>query len=226
MGVSADWDGTRGCRELLPGEGTLFHRLGAALVHLDPDQMTALHAQTESVILLSEPERIVHAIQVGEAASVSPGTEVSEATDTWGLQSTKVTSSRFSGRRVRVAILDTGLDLGHPDFIGRSITSQCFVNGASVDDVNGHGTYCAGIACGPSAPTHLGDSRTVRLEGVIPYLDANGAVGYDTVRLFYAFNAVEGAPIADLVIIKTGTLVAIPGTVQVRQDGGAHGPPY
>jgi hypothetical protein len=73
---------------------------------------------------------------------------------------------------------------------------------------------------------NLGDSRTVRLEGVIPYVDANGVVGYDTVRLFYAFNAVGGAPIADLVIIKTATLVAIPGTVQVRQDGGGHGPPY
>jgi hypothetical protein len=76
-----------------------------------------------------------------------------------------------------------------------------------------------------SPNNNLGDSRTVRLEGVIPYVSADGAVGYDTVRLFYAFNAVQGAPIADLVIIKTATLVAIPGTVQVRQDGVAHGPP-
>jgi hypothetical protein len=76
-----------------------------------------------------------------------------------------------------------------------------------------------------SPNNNLGDSRTIRLEGVIPYVDANGTVGYDTVRLFYAYNAVQGAPIPDLVIIKTATLVAIPGTVQVRQDGGAHGPP-
>jgi hypothetical protein len=76
-----------------------------------------------------------------------------------------------------------------------------------------------------SPNNNLGDSRTVRLEGVIPYVDANGAVGYDTVRLFYAFNAVQGAPTADLVIIKIATLVAIPGTVQIRQDGGGHGPP-
>ena len=76
-----------------------------------------------------------------------------------------------------------------------------------------------------SPDNNLGDSRTVRLEGVIPYTDANGSVGYDTVRLFYAFNAVQGAPIADLVIIKTATFAAIPGTVQIRQDGGGHGPP-
>jgi hypothetical protein len=72
---------------------------------------------------------------------------------------------------------------------------------------------------------NLGESSTVRLEGAIPYVDSNGVVGYDTVRLFYAFNAVEGAPNPNLVIIKTATLVAIPGVVQVRQDGGAHGPP-
>jgi hypothetical protein len=72
---------------------------------------------------------------------------------------------------------------------------------------------------------NLGDSRTARLEGVIAYVDANGAVGYDTVRLFYAFNAVEGPAPADLVVIKTATFVAIPGTVQIRQDGAGHGPP-
>jgi hypothetical protein len=72
---------------------------------------------------------------------------------------------------------------------------------------------------------NLGDSGTVRLEGAIAYVAPNGAVGFDTVRLFYAFNAVEGAPNPDLVIVKTATLVGIPGTVQVRQDGGAHGPP-
>lgn len=76
-----------------------------------------------------------------------------------------------------------------------------------------------------SPNNNLGDSRTVRLEGVIPYADANGVVGYDTVRLFYASNAVQGGPIADLVIIKISTLVAIPGTVQIQQDGGAQGPP-
>jgi len=72
---------------------------------------------------------------------------------------------------------------------------------------------------------NLGDSRTIRLEGVIAYADASGEIGYETVRLFYAFNAVQGAPNSDLVIIKSTTLVAIPGTVKVRDDGGAQGPP-
>jgi hypothetical protein len=79
------------------------------------------------------------------------------------------------------------------------------------------------LIVGPN--NNLGDSRTVRLEGTIPYVDANGVVGYDTVRLFYAFNAVLGSANSDLVIVKTSTLAGIPGTVQIRQDGGAEGPP-
>jgi hypothetical protein len=74
------------------------------------------------------------------------------------------------------------------------------------------------------AVTSLSDSRTQRLEGVIPYVGKNGGVGYDTVRLFHAFNAVRGK-VPHLVIVKVATLVAIPGVVQARQDGTGQGPP-
>jgi hypothetical protein len=76
-----------------------------------------------------------------------------------------------------------------------------------------------------AASVSLGDSRTVRLEGVIPHLGPQGGVGYNKVRLFYVFNAVQGQ-LPDLVVIKIATHVAIPGTVQARQDGMAHGPPH
>jgi hypothetical protein len=69
----------------------------------------------------------------------------------------------------------------------------------------------------------LGDSRTMRLEGVIPYVGSDGGVGYDTVRLFYVFNAIVGGTDPDLIVIKTATFIAIPGTVQARQDGSAQG---
>lgn len=71
---------------------------------------------------------------------------------TWGLQATRGLSSRYTGRGIRVARLDTGLDLQHPDFAGRTIVSQSFVTGLPVDDDNGHGTFCAGVACGPQQP--------------------------------------------------------------------------
>lgn len=74
---------------------------------------------------------------------------------TWGLQLTKAAISRFSGKNIKVAVLDTGLDLGHPDFVGRAIVSRSFVAGQAVQDGHGHGTHCIGTACGPRRPTQL-----------------------------------------------------------------------
>ena len=70
---------------------------------------------------------------------------------TWGLVATRGNVSNFSGSGIKVAILDTGFDLGHPDFVGRPIVSATFV-GQPVQDLNGHGTHCTGTACGPKAP--------------------------------------------------------------------------
>lgn len=75
------------------------------------------------------------------------------AAATWGLAATKVLQSPFSGRGVKVAVLDTGMDLDHPDFRGRSIISRSFISGQAVQDENGHGTHCIGTACGPRQPS-------------------------------------------------------------------------
>jgi subtilisin len=88
---------------------------------------------------------------------VTPGQQLttsafSDGATTWGLQATKVVSSRYSGSGIKVAVLDTGLDLTHPDFVGRTITSQSFITGEEVQDLQGHGTHCIGTSCGPLNP--------------------------------------------------------------------------
>jgi subtilisin len=70
---------------------------------------------------------------------------------TWGLSACKVPPSQFSAKGVKVAVLDTGFDLGHPEFAGRSVVSDTFV-GQPVQDLHGHGTHTTGTACGPLAP--------------------------------------------------------------------------
>jgi subtilisin family serine protease len=70
---------------------------------------------------------------------------------TWGLVKCKVPPSLRSGAGIRVAVLDTGMDLGHTDFAGRVIVSRSFV-GQPVQDLHSHGTHCIGTACGPKAP--------------------------------------------------------------------------
>ena len=68
-----------------------------------------------------------------------------------GLIACKVPPSLRSGSGIKVAVLDTGFDLGHPDFAGRPVVSQTFV-GQPVQDLHSHGTHCIGTACGPKAP--------------------------------------------------------------------------
>ena len=71
---------------------------------------------------------------------------------TWGLQATGVSTSSRKGTTIKLAVLDTGLDLRHPDFAGRGITSQSFIAGEAVQDGHGHGTHCIGTSCGPRTP--------------------------------------------------------------------------
>jgi len=70
---------------------------------------------------------------------------------TWGLLACKVPQSTRDGSGIKVAVLDTGFDLGHPEFSGRPVTAQSFV-GQPVQDLHGHGTHTAGTACGPNSP--------------------------------------------------------------------------
>lgn len=139
----------------------------------------AAEGDDESAILAVEPERIMEAIHedplaylrgyrdavvhlyeqlssgpAGEAAEQAAAAAALADTEasTWGLAATKAVNSRFTGRGIRVAVLDTGMDLQHPDFVGRALTSQSFIPGEAVQDGHGHGTHCIGTACGPARP--------------------------------------------------------------------------
>ncbi|MEB3294562.1 MAG: S8 family serine peptidase [Synechococcales bacterium] len=170
--------------EQLEGEnGAVFESLGVAVVSLDPNQAQSIQmaVASESPVLAVEPERVVYALEnlptdlnldylkgyrdainqlidrLAPASSQSIAA-LTNGTDTWGLQMTKVINSPFSGVGIKVAVLDTGLDLTHPDFAGRKITSQSFIPGEEVQDRNGHGTHCIGTACGSkiAAPPRYG----------------------------------------------------------------------
>jgi len=75
---------------------------------------------------------------------------------TWGLTQTNVVHSplfrEYSGKGIKVAVLDTGFDLQHPDFAGRKVVTASFITGQTVQDGHGHGTHCIGTACGPRNP--------------------------------------------------------------------------
>lgn len=69
------------------------------------------------------------------------------ARDAWGISAVGADTSAFTGAGCKVAVLDTGIDAGHPAFQGVNITQRDFT-GSGNGDVQGHGTHCAGTIFG------------------------------------------------------------------------------
>ncbi|WP_433183764.1 S8 family serine peptidase [Actinoallomurus sp. CA-150999] len=57
----------------------------------------------------------------------------------------------LDGKGVKVAVVDTGIDLHHPDFAGRIGDTANFSTESSVQDGHGHGTHVASIIAGSGA---------------------------------------------------------------------------
>ena len=156
---------------LRQAEAVVFPGLGLAVATVDPRRLAG-----DRSVLAVTPELVHHVLpEVPEGylagyrdavddlagrllgmAGGATGPSVPPYADTpqytWGLQATEVVASPRAGRGIRVAVLDTGFDTGHPDFAGRAVTATSFVPGQSAEDGHGHGTHCVGTACGPRAP--------------------------------------------------------------------------
>jgi subtilisin family serine protease len=79
------------------------------------------------------------------AATVENGP--TEPGTAWGVEAVGATESPFSGKGIKVAVLDTGIDAGHEAFAGLQITQRDFT-GEGDGDKAGHGTHCAGTIAG------------------------------------------------------------------------------
>lgn len=151
--LSAQDDEQLGAATLPPQCAVVFHSIGVMLVRCAPEQQPSLRSLVtaeDSPILAVEPERSVRAL--ARVQDDPPRADPAADELTWGVRAVGAALSPYSGEGVRIAILDTGLDLEHPDFEGRDIVSRSFVPGEDVQDRNGHGTHCAGIAAGPFKP--------------------------------------------------------------------------
>jgi len=70
------------------------------------------------------------------------------------IRANKVWAQGDEGAGVRVAILDTGCDMGHPDLKDRVRKSKDFSGKGTAQDGNGHGTHVASIIAGSGAASN------------------------------------------------------------------------
>jgi subtilisin family serine protease len=142
----------------------VYPHLDVAVIAANPDQISSISSANSElssrIILTTELEQIIDVEPL-------PGIQQESQAATWGLVETNVITSPYSGAGIKVAILDTGLDLNHPDFAGRTIISQSFVDGEEVQDLHGHGTHCTGTACGSREPKNTGMRYGIAYEAEI-----------------------------------------------------------
>ncbi|MFI6948157.1 S8 family peptidase [Streptomyces sp. NPDC050422] len=77
----------------------------------------------------------------------------------------EVWKAGYDGTGVKVAVLDTGIDTGHPDVGGKVVAQQNFTEEEDAQDHHGHGTHVASTVAGTGAKS---DGR---FKGVAPGAD-------------------------------------------------------
>jgi subtilisin family serine protease len=150
----------------------MFHKVGVCCAHLEDHHIKTLERNDRVKAVVKNERRpgptVVHGMgadaddpqekaahDAAEAASVAA--QRSWCLDEIGLDTGP---NALTGKGVKVAVLDSGLDFDHPDFVDRpNIGTEHHnnVDGETIEDENGHGTHVAGTIAGPAEPQ--GDRR-------------------------------------------------------------------
>ncbi len=178
--------------DAIPSIGVL-----TVLVEEGQEEATVASLRAREDVLYAEPNYVVHALE-----TIPDDPDYSAQ---WGL--TKIRAPRAwdivtGTNSTIIAIVDSGIDLGHPDLscAGKLTAGYDFVNGDDdPDDDLGHGTHVAGIAgaCTDNNLGIAGMSWGVRLMPV-KVLDASGSGSYSDLAEGIIWAVDHGAQIINL----------------------------
>ncbi len=138
----SDWVGIlSGCRGYVVKELPLVNGL---LVLVDEDEATDVQSLASSRSGVLRVDDDIDISMVFEVGRLAWGPRLVENTP-WGITRINLAGVDRTGRGVKVGVLDTGVDSGHPD-IGRNVKGgmNTISGTASARDDNGHGTHVSG----------------------------------------------------------------------------------
>ena len=138
----------------LPGVMRAVTRLGADARPIDSIGVLAVRAPSVATVaaaLRSDP-RVAYVERDGELRTADPFDSVDPATGipyTWAfgmVNAGEALQAAGGGSQREVAVIDTGVDVGHPDLAGRLANPFDTASGGSdVTDAVGHGTFVSGL---------------------------------------------------------------------------------
>ncbi|WP_051000068.1 S8 family peptidase [Sinorhizobium fredii] len=128
--------------------------------------------------------------------------------DAWGIAAVGAASSKRDGAGVTVAVLDTGIDKDHPAFDKVKILQRNFCDGEPDDDVDGHGTHCAGTIFGQDVGnTRIGIARKIDRALIGKVIGENGGASEAII------DAIQWAQLEGAHVISMSLGMDFPGFV-------------
>jgi thermitase len=205
------------------------NRLDAVVVK-GGDKTTLAKLQADSNVLYAEPNYVAKAITAENFAPTFGTFAGTRAEDEllaklWGM--TKIQASEAwkistGDRKVKVAVVDTGIDYNHPDLAGRVDKGYDFINNDNdaMDDQM-HGTHCAGtVAAGIGNGGVVGVAPNVSLVA-IKVLSKSGSGDYAGVANGIIFAADSGAEVISMSLGGGSTAKVLEDAVKYAQSKGA-----
>lgn len=154
-------------------------------------------------------------IKLIEPFNIDPGVEALAQGVAWGVKAVGADTSPFTGNGITVAVLDTGINAGHPAFAGISIVQKDFT-GEGNGDRNGHGTHCSGTIFGQSIEgTCIGAATGVKKVLIGKVLGEYGGGSSDMIVSAIQWAVENGAN-----IISMSLGIDFPGFVKQLEASG------
>lgn len=146
------------------------HDPAVAVLEKDQEVSILKDFQVSEILMLSAPRKET---QASDGILVQKGAP-------WGISrlSSRVhpTAKRLSfrypanaGKGTKIFVIDTGIEVNHPEFEGRAHWGINLIEGSPDTDENGHGTHCAGVIAG----AHVGIAKKAKVVAV-KALDRDG----------------------------------------------------